>query len=404
MKKIFKCNEKYFEGLNKKSKGKVTLIVEKPIINDRGFSVVLEEQKEKFNLHVDSNDSDVKISFEQIAYMIAALVQQKYSFIHFKFEISRQALKDISEKTKAKIKADKINEKEYSLTRDKLSLNLSGGIDSATLYKLCPDLVPVSINFDTPSIEEKFEKKIHTKLGGNIIETNASEFLFPHFSNGYSNLASLFFADKKGIGYAVDGKLMSDCLETWDYISGKKFTPFQPHERESFYGVNILYPFLGFTKAGVYKLLYNLDPTLYNEVMEEWLKALPMKSTARIRLLLDAVITGKVRKVELEKFANTPYNFSRMYEYYLVKKLGIQETSKYIENIPEIEVLTLLEGMSMDFMEKYDREMLQYLPEKFRAYFEKQLKKAGVEFYSEQDYKERLILLKSMENNFFDLQ
>ncbi|MDR1754393.1 MAG: hypothetical protein LBR74_05740 [Eubacterium sp.] len=363
------------------------------------------------------------VNNDQAAYMIAALVLRKYVFIFFDFEVSRQALKRIEKITGATVTAASVTENmnDFNLgdTRQALSLvgdssclgealyqhnfaiNLSGGLDSAALFRLCPGLTPVSLEFDSPSPGELAARKMHRKLGGISVETNISDYVFPHFSNGYFNIGSILLADAYNISVAANAKLMCDGKDWWTFLKGdtQAFLETIEAAKTNIYGVKMAYPFLGFTKAGVHKLLYRLDPGLYDELMSDWFEYnrhdLNACTAARTRLLLDMVSTGKERESDWV-MPMTSWNDHRLYTYYLVKKLGAKKVSEYFYDVPN-GIETFLKNISMDWMEKYDRETLKYLPADFRIYFEGCLERAAVEFYSEKDYEDRKNVLNGMD-------
>jgi len=406
--KILQANKKYRDILEKKSKREIIteIVIKNPVINNNGFEVVLIEsindEINEFTLFVKTDIDGMAVNHDQIAYILAALCRHKYNTIKFDFEISEQTRDDIFKRTKSGISARKFSKSKQSFKgRESFSLNLSGGIDSATLYELCPELIPISIDFTAGKQDEIAAKKIYSKLKSNIIVTNASEFLFPHFSNGYYNLGSLLLADVKKIAASANSKLMTDDIETLRFLKDKNNKLSVLEERE-IYGVETLYPFLGLTKVGVKNILYKLNPDLYEELMSDWFNenlkdAFTNNSArpARVRLLLDGIVRQDIRDIEDYLLPTFSFNDNIIYTLYIIKKLGIETAKRYIDDIPD-NVYPALDSFDMDFMEKYDQQFLEYLPKKFRKYFVSCLEKANVEFYSEKDYAERKTMLDLM--------
>ncbi|MDR1754388.1 MAG: hypothetical protein LBR74_05715 [Eubacterium sp.] len=384
--KIYDANEQYLKYLNNDIMAQ--LEVSTPNITSKGFNVNLYEISSSgedivFNLFVEAKDIEVSVTYDRIAYIIAVLSMQKYDYIKFDFEICRKTLTDIQNVTHAEIEANNILEDVETVIRNKFSLCISGGIDSTTLRKLCPDLIPIALNFTTNGKgEELIDIKTAKSLGSIVVVTNASEFLFPHYSFGYYNVGSLLLADALDIGISANGAIMGDTAKSWAH--GSERNPV-------INGVSTISPLAGFSKVGVFKLLHKLDPDFYDTFNDNWfhypVNGAEIKKTARVRLLIDAAITGKIRDVKT-RLPRLSASANIFYTAYFINKLGIDVVDKYFNNLSD-DLLNALSSVSTEFLEKYDQNELEKIPHEFRGYFEKQLNLAGVEYYTEKDYASR---------------
>jgi len=150
---------------------------------------------------------------------------------------------------------------------------------------------------------------------------------------------------------------------------------------------------LGFTKFGVYDVLHRLDKGTYEMLVPTYFKADDDEVYNNIgHYLFDTATTGVERIVDVKWGHKLSWHINIYFGHYVLKKLGRAVLEKYMSDIPEgAEAQT--EGMSLEFMFKYDQKMLELLPVDFKEYFVSKLEAAGVQFFSETDYEERQALL-----------
>jgi len=385
-----RANEKYRNIITKPD---TRISIDKPVIDDFGFSVFIEDCIDgihsDFNLYVKAKDKII-VTNDTVACILAGLVLKKYKKIQFRFDVGENTIKEIKSLTKAIVKADAIRSDSPRAPRKNWALNLSGGIDSLTLHLLCPDLMLNSVDYTDPTPEEKAERKTFDKLNANsnTVITNASEFLFPHYSIGYYNLGTLLYADTKLIDLFAAGSIISDLAYSRDFYGIALSALPAPQE---LYDIRLVYPLIGFNKVGVQKLLYKLNPSLYEDAVNNYFITDFGSQKVKFRLLIDKIVSGKKRKIETALQAIEPIEYNQQihaYWVYFLKKLGKNKIKPYVKNIPN-KLITEINDLTLSFFEKYDQSVLEYLPPDFADYFTACLKKAGVKFYTKKDYSER---------------
>jgi hypothetical protein len=274
-------------------------------------------------------------------------------------------------------------------------LNFSGGADSSALRLLCPELLPVSVDFTgTDNPWEAAERIRFAQENSAVVKTNAHEFLFPHYPIGYYNLGSLLAADSEGIRFAVDGRVMTDTVRTFEFLEGVH--PSALDLPDEVYGVKTLYPLVGMTRAGTQKIVSRLSADAASVI---YAGVGCGENNRRVLMALLDEATGGNGGVGTADCADAmPYGANRLldfYALYLVNRLGEERASLYVKEIPR-EAVELAKSLSMNFYEKYDRRALAGLPADFAEYFAGRLEACGVEFYTEADYEEKAAVVEML--------
>ena len=355
-----------------KSSDITRLTILKPVISDNGFSVLLQEyindNNNSFNLTVEG----AEINEDLILIIIASLVLQKYKKIDIDFSVKYEVLEEMKYITGATIKSKGVLFESIQRPEQKnWSLNLSGGIDSITLKLLCPELIPIALLFTDLSPDQQVSEQNLKDFDITTIKTNAFEFLFARYSTGFYNLGSLMLANEKNIKYAINGKIMTD-----DYLRLYNKTV---EQFPDIYGIKVLYPLLGFTKIGIYKLLYKLNKKTLDTINKRYHQKVKLKAAKLKHMICENMTNTKIDSIS--KDVQVSFDECPFYGVYLVKK-------GFFQDIPD-ELKESINDIDISFYSKYDKKYLEYLPEDFRNYFEKKLIDAGVEFYSDEDYAER---------------
>jgi hypothetical protein len=385
---IMDANVKYKQMLGRLD---TSVILGEPNIDGFGFSVYLEDsiggESSKFELFVKS-EKEICVTKDLAAVTLAALILKKYKNVYFDFDVGEYALQEARLLTGAAVKTRSVRADEPRSQRANRVLNFSGGFDSSALRLLCPELLPVSVDFTgAGGAWEAAQRELFAREQSAVITTNAGEFLFPRYSAGYFNLASLLLADSEGIGTAVNGKIMTDTVWAFEFMNG--IHPWAPDQPDEVYGVKVLYPLVGMTKAGTQALVSRKKPDA-----EAVLQASIGGERRRTlhRMLIDEAVTGRRRSVAAPESADAvAYGSNWMHDFYalyLVNRLGRKKTSLYVKDIPR-EAVELAKSLSMNFYEKYDRRALAILSADFAEYFAGRLEACGVEFYTDADYEEK---------------
>jgi len=382
-------NQRY---LSVRSKLLTCVFVEKPAINGCGFSVTLHESIEgevaDFNLQAFAAEP-VRLTEDGVTSMLGALFANKYKVITFNYVVSEAALEDVKRHTGAVINVPSTRQGGNMPDRTAWAIKYSGGMDSAALALLCPDLSLISVKFASgnidasqqdliPVIDETFVD-LHKRLA--VTESNASDFLFWRYPLGFYNLGSLIYADSKNIQLSIDGRIMT---ETWGTLRSFVVDNRLSFDLDTVYGVKTVFPSVGFTKVGSHKVVYKLNRQLYDVVTQSYAK--PEKSYGPLNLLIKEAVAGTPMPEPGEKISHK--KLGSFYVPYLVKKLGLERLSEFASGVPDGAV-GLAGSLDLNFYERYDRNALSLLPPDFSAFFEKRLKNAGVVFYDDDDYEER---------------
>jgi len=383
-------NEKY---LNVRSKPLTCVFVEKPVINDNGFSVTLHESIEgetaDFNLQVFAAEP-VQLTEDGVTSMLGALFANKYKVITFNYAVSETALEEVKLHTGAVINAPSVRQDGGSIPdRTACAIKYSGGMDSTALALLCPSLELISVKFASgntdasqqgliPVIDEAFAG-LHERL--TVIESNASDFLFYRYPIGFYNLGSLLCADGKGIRLSADGRIMTETFETLRSFVADNGLEFS---LDTVCGVKTIFPLIGFTKVGSHKIVHKLNHQLYDVVSQSYAK--PGKSYGLLNRLIKEAVSGTPMPEPGEKISHK--KLGSFYVPYLIKKLGSKRLSEFVNDLPD-SAAGLADSLSLDFYERYDRKALNLLPSDFAAFFEERLQDTGVVFYDDNDYEER---------------
>jgi len=377
------------------------LIVETPDITDTGFTVVLRDLVERRNSRFEltaTAESPVQLARDSIAVIIAALVLDKYKFINYQFAISEAALSEAKKLTSAVITATEITEGASFPTRNGGALNFSGGLDSTAALLLFPDLQPMQIKYRVAAPDPT--APVPTSAGApNLltVTTNASEFIFPHYPVGYYNLGTLMYADSANIGYVIDGRIMTDSVNTFGFLDG--FYPEVLQTSEA-YGVKVLYPFTGLTKAGIWKIIAALSPDKLQQASEAsgFITGNPLLAALRdtLKMLLRKAITGEL--IPIDAISPVDWESAKkggslvFYAMYILNRLGVKEASFLIDGIPE-DAVQLATSLRLDFYERYDPKALKNIPDEFASSLLERFEAAGIELYDENDYAERAQVL-----------
>jgi len=123
----------------------------------------------------------------------------------------------------------------------------------------------------------------------------------------------------------------------------------------------------------------------------------------RKKLIIDAVLKQRGEQIDLSipfkdiKLRPTKFGTNFVVDFlslYFYKILGLQSINIYIEGIPN-EILTLVDGMSLNFYEKINPIALNRdIPPEFLEQYLKKLNIVGIEPYNQQDWDEYLAVLK----------
>jgi len=354
--------------------------------------------EESFTLQV-TNPVPVPLTVHQVTTIIIGLLQNKYK----KINLDWGCIPDFSHLTNAEICNRGYGPKPVITERKNTVINLSGGQDSVTLAALCPELKRFSVNLFPGSEEDVICKKLNAIQ----CETNQPDFLFLHNPVAYYNMTTLLNADKYSIKYTCDARLMTDATDGFRYLMNKE-VPLQVNNMPpEIYGIKILYPMIGFTAIGIQKVLHRLQPDWYSQSYSASIMLIdgqltpkysiaPQKSIMK-NLIAECLWHGPLDPLLQDEVREWNYVTNPMVCFYGIYLL------KYLRNAQNIDLFTkgvtqrdynFVSNMRLDFYEKYDQNALKSLPEDFREYFTNKLNNAGVEFYTDFDYEERLKVLK----------
>ena len=391
MGKILNANRKYQQMRNRLD---TSVVIGEPSIDGYGFSVYLEEyigkENKTFELFVKA-DEEIIITKDLTALIMASLMLDKYKYISFDFDIGRNTLEEIKAITKAReitvrsLRAD--NERQG---RENWTVNFSSGVDSTALHLICPELIRVSIDFTgTDNSWDAAGREMFTEVNSRVVKTNAHEFLLPHYTIGYYNLASLLRADSDKIRYAVVSRIMTDSIRTMQTL--EKNEPAVSDFPDEIYGVRVLYPLSGMTKIGTQSVAAKLAPENYKRTIEASVFGDGQK--VQSRLLIDECLTGESRDITLSVEASPPLKYGDnplfdFYVFYFINRLGEAKASTFVNEIPQ-EVVDTAKALKLDFYEKYDPRALENIPRDFAEHFLTHLIDAGIELYTDEDYAER---------------
>lgn len=415
-------NRKYKELVKNKLTLGSSLNVKNPIINSNDVTIPIVETisgaEASFDFKIEWDEPGIAVTLDMVAYLVARLVGKKYIKINFSFDIYQATLDNITTHTEAEITANSVlpGNVDYS-ARKNYSVNVSGGMDSVALAKLLNEASDFTVKFSCQNPRTDAENDYaKVNIPTTLVRSNIGEepWVVMHDQNAYFNIGSLLFSDKVGLKLAANGMRMTEIVIDWDkIINPVGFDGVAEGinwEQNSVYGVNTVYPFAGFMTMGVLKLMYKLDPDFYGKIIVDDVTSRYLENimtprninrphAAMHRYLLDSVVTGEFREgLDPSKITASSFKWANFYSWYLLKKLGADVLKKYLSDVPEFGEV-LVANLSLDFMEKYDQNMLNILPDDFRTYFESKLKAAGVEFYTDRDYEERAIFIKIMLNN-----
>jgi hypothetical protein len=396
MGKVMNANVKY-----RQMRGRLdtSVIIGEPRIDGFGFSVYLEDsisgESSRFELFVKS-EKEVCVTKDLVAITLAALTLKKYKNVYFDFDVGESALREAELLTGALVGARSVRADEPRGLRPNRSLNFSGGADSSALRLLCPQLPAVSVDFTgTDNPWETAERIRFAQENSAVVQTNAHEFLFPHYPIGYYNLGSLLPADSEGIGAAVDGRVMTDSERTFGFLEG--LHPSALDLPDEVYGVKTLYPLIGMTRAGTQMIVTRGAA----DAASAFQASIGVGENNRrvLMALLDEAAGGENGGVDTADAAGAmPYGANPLldfYALYFANRLGSEKASLYVKDIPR-EAVELAKSLSMDFYEKYDQRALACLPADFAEYFEGRLEACGVEFYTDEDYAEKAAVVEAL--------
>ena len=373
-------------------------VLEEVVVNGRGRSVplrqALREREVEFDFTFEWEAEDVELSNDFIIIHVGYEVGSMYRNIDIQFPIREKTLSALKEITEAQISATAIipDSACAAVVRDKWAMSFSGGMDSTAMRVMCPELVATTALFTDPGSVERVEQSVCEKLGTNFVIGTSREHIGRQTLGGAIVLGMMPFVEKEKIGLIATGKLHTDNVQYLLRIrDGKQVGRRQSSELA--FGVLQVDAMMGFTKFGVYDVLHRLDKGTYETLVPAYFNADdPTIVSQTGRYLLDAATTGVGRNIDLSHEPKLSWHTNIYFGHYVLKKLGRGVLENYMTDIPQgIESQT--EGMSLDFMLKYDQNMLVSLPADFREYFEAKLKSAGVQLFSEADYSERQMLL-----------
>lgn len=337
----------------------------------------------KFDEPIEVNDSILAIA-------LSTFCGDKFDQIYFDLVIHERLIGQISEYTKAKVFAKGTNDVEFiSDNRDKIALNFSGGFDSLSAKILLEDMVElISISFF--DIEYNFFKKFKP----HILETNFRKLGYADNVWTFMGVGSLLYSESLNLRYHTFGTVFESyhLHATQEYSSQEIFIepPF------NFAGINDIKFIQGLTEIGTALVLCNTQPYLINDSI---VSLSPPKTEKRYRKhLIINILKEKfnLKNIYLEH-SDPPEKENRLewgnyfvvdlLSLYILKYGGIEETSKIINNIPQ-DAVDFVNTKSLDFYERYNTNFINNLPEKYKSQILKNLAKAKIYPYDQNDFNE----------------
>ena len=246
----------------------------------------------------------------------------------------------------------------------------------------------VSISFF--DIEYNFFKKFKP----HILETNFRKLGYADNVWTFMGVGSLLYSESLNLRYHTFGTVFESyhLHATQEYSSQEIFIepPF------NFAGINDIKFIQGLTEIGTALVLCNTQPYLINDSI---VSLSPPKTEKRYRKhLIINILKEKfnLKNIYLEH-SDPPEKENRLewgnyfvvdlLSLYILKYGGIEETSKIINNIPQ-DAVDFVNTKSLDFYERYNTNFINNLPEKYKSQILKNLAKAKIYPYDQNDFNE----------------
>jgi cyanophycin synthetase len=334
-------------------------------------------------------------SSDLIALALSTLCGTKYSNVHIDLNISPSILNSISKFTLANVTA-KSNFDNFKPNEqlNKITLNFSGGFDSLAAKCIMPD--------DTSLVSMDFggnfsrERTFFGNFSPCIVKTNLLSTLLRYNSWTFMGIASILFSEYLGTNYQTFGNILEASL---DNFSSKLYNvrhfsapPFIAAGIESAPYV------LGLTEVGTIKLIAHYHPELIDKSLISL--ANPGEEKRCRKQFLAKIVTQKLRMALNLDMVDCPskilFKFGQNFagdflSFYIVKNAGMDIASQALNDIPK-EVEATVETLRLDFYERYNTNFIINFPQTLKSDMLSKLTEAGIEAYTEADWKEFKII------------
>lgn len=329
-----------------------------------------------------------------IAIALSTLCGETYPNVHIDLVITIGAADKIRDFTGAELTCAGIEEvspgEKEEPVRDSVALSFSGGFDSLAASCVLPDDTKlVSIDFGHWfQRETDFFEKFDT----NILSTNVRKYRYDAESWTFMGLGAILYSDYLNIKYHAFGTVLE--AGTNEFIFERYDMPLTPISQAGM--IDITAVSRGLTVAGTAMLISHYRP----ELMKDSLYSLGQPGSEKLfrkKVVMDIVCERYQRDIAWDDTINDTHidHKYRFGEYlgsdipvlYILKYRGIEVASRAIAGIPE-EAVRLVDSLTLDWYEKLPPAVPDAVPEEFQEQYLAKLGDAGIELYSDDDYKE----------------
>lgn len=348
----------------------------------------------KFSENLDINDNLLAIA-------LSTLCGDKYEEIYYDLSIHEDVLNQISTFTKAKVMAKDINNADFldSKTNDsKIILNFSGGFDSLAAKIILGDLAElVSVSFF--GIEYDFFKKFKPF----ILDTNFRKLGYDRNHWTFMGVASILYSNFLRAKYHTFGTVLEASSSHVSKRSSLKnqFNDF-PFKIAGLQDIKIIQ---SLTEIGTALIVCKSQPYLVNDSLKSlsnprtekrYRKELIVRALSK-RFNLDVYLENTQPPVKGRRKNWGEYYAVDFLALYLIKYVGVEETSNIVNNIPQ-EAIDFVKPLKLEFYEKFMPDFLNNVPTQFKPDIIKNLAFSGIYPYNQEDYEELYKVLKFLQN------
>lgn len=351
-------------------------------------------------IRVDYNDDETShfIEFELstpilvredlIAIVISTLCGQKYDYINIELEVTPHVQKHIERFTKSKLIC-KTKRRSYVHTKSfgNHTLNFSGGFDSLAALSFLPkNSSLVSVDFGGHFSREM---DIINSFNSYVVKTNILETNFRKNSWLFMFMGAILYKDYLNTDYNISGGVIgAGSLKNINFLKNYKTSiPIESSDMTS-----IPYT-LGLSEIAAIKVALNNSFNLIDMSLKSLANPKEEKRY-RKQTMLEIINEQSSSKLSLENIVPPPeepfssWGDNLLHDHlslYVIKYKGYEFASTITSDIPE-SAIQLVEKLEMEYYERYNTDVVKYIPREFREKFFKVLNHSDILPYDRNDW------------------
>ena len=343
-------------------------------------------------LTFETNPPVKNITTDAIALALATLCGRTYHSILFDVKVSTECVNSIKKFTGAEVQTKGHCVKSLPESREIAMLNFSGGFDSLAAMCLLPEDSTKLVAVDFGGWFER-EAVFFERFRPYILKTNFRKLKYDRESWTFMGTGALLFQAATGARYNIFGTILEATIgQFWERPPAAYNVKTLPFSELGLKDVRLVN---GLTEVGTAIIVTHFMPEIIADSLQS-LAAPKSEKKYRKRILTEIVCKRFNRDIDLGECeipdkknivsfgTNFALDFLSLYE---LKHVGRDIVSNTVSNIPD-EALKLVEQLSLEFYEKLNTNFVDTIPQSMRALYFSRLAEAGIQPYSEEDWKE----------------